>query len=225
MWTIILFISSSVLATQESVGQNLRLIINNPLPRINQEIEFSYFYTNSEIENRWEAKMDNAGANNLITGDIKIKDSINTTSQITLGPIEIRYNGKNIKSDSLTIKVFNALPDTNQGIWINQVIIERNLFLIIEQRVPLSLDKKIYASFNRKEFYKHNVEPSHFSASTLSFRENEDSIEKNEYTERRTILMLRNLENLNSDLNINESFFEDLPQNCEPIKLVIKKEK
>lgn len=226
MKTRYLFIISIVFSvwTQESRGQNLRLTVKNPLPRINQEIEFSYFYTNSEIRNRFEANIDNAGVNNLITGDIEINDSINTASQITLGPIEIRYNGKNLKSDSLTIKVFNSLPDTNQGIWINQVIIEGSLFIIIEQRVPLYLNRTKYANFNRGEFLKLNVEPYEFSCYTSSFQANENSIGRDEFRERRTILLLRNLENLKSDLNINESFFKDLPKNCEPIKLVIKKE-
>jgi hypothetical protein len=209
---------------KESNSQNLRLIIDNPLPRINQEISFSYIYTNSEIENRFEANIDNAGENNLITGNIKINDSIISGSQINLGPIQIKYNGKYIKSDSLTVKVFDALPDTNQGIWINHVIIEGSIFIIIEQRVPLSLGITKYASFNRGEFFKFNVEPFKFSTQTTSFQANENSFEKNEYAERRTILLIRNLENLKNNLNINESFFNDLPLDCQPIKLVIKKE-
>jgi len=210
--------------TQDSIAQSLRLIVKNPLPRINQEIQFGYFYTNSNTSNRYEASIDNGGVNNLITGDINILDSTNTTSQITLGPIELKYNGKNIKSDSLTIKVFEALPDTNQGIWINQVYIEENLFIIIEQRVPLSLGRTKYASFNRAEFLKFNIDAYEYSTQTSSFQVSGNRIEKNEYRERRTILLIRNLENLKSDLTIKDSFFKDLPKNCEPIKLVVKKE-
>jgi len=209
--------------SQESRGQNLRLITRNPLPRINQEIVLNYFYTESQIENRFEAYINNPRVNDLITGTIEINDSSNTSSEIVVGPITVEYNGRKMKSDSFKVKVFSELPDTNKGIWINQVNIDGSVFLIIEQRIPRTAAREKYASFNREKFIKLNLEPYEFSTYTLSFRANENRIEKSEYTERRTILLLRNSEKLQSDLNINESFFLDLPKNCEPIKLVLNK--
>ena len=82
---------------------------------------------------------------------------------------------------------------------------------------------KTFASFNLNSFLNYNVKPYEFNQSTFSFQARENEIQKNEYKERRTVLLIRNIENLKSDLKINESFFNDLPENYEPIRLIIKK--
>lgn len=206
-----------------SNAQTLRLVTRNPIHRENPELEIEYFYTNSDIENRFEAYIENEGAKNLINGTIKINDTTNTSSEINIGPIDINYNGKNIKSDSFKIRVFKKLPDTNYGIWINQVNIEGSEFIVIEQRIPSSMGRKKSASFNLESFLNFNIQPFQFFYQSSSFQAHENIIEKAEYKEFRTILLIRDIENLKKDLIIDDRFFKDLPENYEPIKLIIKK--
>jgi hypothetical protein len=200
-------------------AQNLKLIPRDPFPRKSQRIELEFLYTNSKTENRFEAYIENGGTSNLIGGTIQIRDTTITNSKINVGPFILKIENKTIESDSIKLQVFNQLPDTNKGIWINQVNVEGNTFLIIEQRIPLFENGIQFASFDLEKFQKNKIEPFEYLQLTHKFQARANNIEKKEYRERKSILLLRHM---TSNLIIDEMYFKNLPEKTEEIKLEIQ---
>jgi len=120
-------------------GQILTLDIENPAPRIEDEIEVSISIMKKDIEGKWPLSIDELEMlrdNDLGSGKIKFSRTASDTGIVTFGPFNLTVDGKEYISDTVTIRVYPKLPPEKQGVWVRQVYLNGKHQLIIEQRVP-----------------------------------------------------------------------------------------
>ncbi len=127
----------------------LALTIDNPAPRVGDEVRFTFpfdFFTD-EIENQLGDDADFTDAighyglrNNEYSGTVTFKEA----GTHTIGPFHFEFNGQKIVTDSVVIDVAKKLPLT-EGAWI-QVISDQegNYFLIVEQLIRNEANNTAY---------------------------------------------------------------------------------
>lgn len=137
--TVILLI---VLFTNILHAQVFSIKPTNPLPRVGDKIyiecvidpEAKFDSVKNEIVKPRETCQ--SGNRYILTGNIILNKQLENTDDITIGPISINLNGKQYKSDSITLKVFPELPDVNEGIWVHCVKSQKEYYIILEQKIP-----------------------------------------------------------------------------------------
>ena len=67
---------------------------------------------------------------------------VNDTGEFKIGPIELTYNNKIIKSNEITLKVLPPLPQLD-GIWIRQIDNGDKKYIILEQNIIVKIDRKL----------------------------------------------------------------------------------
>ena len=120
-------------------GQIATLDLNNPAPRVGDEIEITVYFQKQILKvnegkkthNDWKAIQDN----NLGKGELKFYDNVLDTGLIKIGPLKFTINNKEFTSETLTIRVYPILPNSKDGIWSRLVAFKGEIFLILEQRV------------------------------------------------------------------------------------------
>ena len=136
-----------------SAQDTLRLLVDNPEPRIGDKVElsFSFNFFTDELKNQLddEVEMTNSssvfgGQSDKFTRVIEFKRA----GKHTIGPFKFDFNGRIIMTDSIVIDVAEKLP-FEEGIWIRLTSDqEGNNFLIVEQLIENESDY----SKNKDEF-------------------------------------------------------------------------
>ena len=111
----------------------------NPIPRVGDRISLSYTID-------MEAKLDSTKSNsinsggtiqninkNILRGNLEINQKFENTGDVKIGPIIIGINGKQYKSDSITLKVLPTLPNVDEGFWIQFVQIKKSFYIVTDQ--------------------------------------------------------------------------------------------
>jgi len=120
----------------------------NPAPRVGDKISVSY-----KIDP--EAKFDIAKSTivkpeetcqtsnrYILTGNLLLNQKLENTDDVKVGPIIMDINGKKYKSDSITLKVLPALPDVDEGLWIQCIELQKTFYLVVEQRIPVVAEQR-----------------------------------------------------------------------------------
>lgn len=128
-----------------SAQDTLRLLVDNPEPRIGDEVELSFsfnFFTDdlkSQLSD--EIEMTNSssvfgGQSDKFTRVIEFKRA----GKHKIGPFKFDFNGRMIMTDSIVITVAEKLP-FEEGVWIRLTSDqEGNKFLIVEQLIKNQSD-------------------------------------------------------------------------------------
>lgn len=132
----ILFLASLFCVTVLQAQDTLKLSINNPAPRLGEEVELSLSldFLAKEIESQLNDGIDlldspsYSGGKKLLT---KLVFSNVGVQQV--GPFQFNFNGKEMLTDVLTVDVAEKLP-FEEGVWFRSVTDSKgDQFLIIEQ--------------------------------------------------------------------------------------------
>ncbi|MEO7523010.1 MAG: hypothetical protein ABIT58_02890 [Ferruginibacter sp.] len=120
----------------------LTLVGNPPMPRENESYAVGLVLTDLR-----ESLLKSFKVNDSITSVIPYyqKERINIFSikelkkgEHTVGPLIFSYGGFNFVTTSLTYKVDDSLPNTNEGLWIRHSLKFDSIFCInLEQRIPV----------------------------------------------------------------------------------------
>jgi hypothetical protein len=143
--TVILILS---LFASISYAQLFTIEPTNPAPRVGDKISVSY-----KIDP--EAKFDivkniivkpgetcQTSNRYILTGNLVLNQKLENTDDVKVGPIIIDINGKQYKSDSITLKVLPTLPDVDEGFWIQCVELQKTCYLVLEQRIPVVAEQR-----------------------------------------------------------------------------------
>ena len=128
-----------ILTAYFSNGQVATLDLNNPAPRVGDEIEILVYFKMKDLHEKegkktadeWKSEQEN----NLGSGNLKFYENILDTGLIKIGPFKFSINNKEFVTDIITVRVYPNLPDVKDGIWIRQVNFKDETFLILEQRL------------------------------------------------------------------------------------------
>lgn len=122
---ILYFFLFTVFSTLKIVGQSSMVLIQNPLPRIGDEIEIEFAISSDSVKDL-KAK----------GGSIKFKKVLSDTGKIVIGPFIFREGKQLYHTDSAVLHVDKALPLEAEGIWLHSGFYAGQQYLVVEQRIP-----------------------------------------------------------------------------------------
>ncbi|RAV98958.1 hypothetical protein [Pseudochryseolinea flava] len=128
-----------------ALAQRLKLTVNNPAPRIGDELAVSY-------------NIDGSAHGMLGIGAVSMMPAfLADKGPVTIGPIAITLNGVLYTSDSLVLHVAQPLPaGIKDGVWIRKVESNGVAYIIVEQRFEVGSNKKL-AELNVDKIKKRGI--------------------------------------------------------------------
>jgi hypothetical protein len=153
----LLLILSICLISHVKAGELIPISINNTAPRVGDEIELMVdiqFIQNTVKE---QLKLSNSSLKiiegyGLFEKQMVQKIEFSDTGKHQIGPFFFELNKVIYMTDSLTIHVSPQLPN-EEGVWIRTFTDEDGTFLIIEQKIDLTKNKKI-KSIKKTNYYQ-----------------------------------------------------------------------
>ncbi len=143
---LLLFISLNFFTHAQNA---IELSIDNPAPRVGDEVEISFsidFFTN-EIKRQLDTDADiieSHGHYGISSDQFSQTLTFKKKGKHTVGPFQFEFNGQTITTDSIVVDVAEKLPLT-EGAWIQVVSDHKgNHYLIIEQLIPNTDDQQGY---------------------------------------------------------------------------------
>ncbi len=225
---------STLLSLNYSHSQEIELELQNPAPRVGEDIEvlLKLKHPSTEDENSEDYYFMN---NNLVEGTLSINQKAEESGELSFGPISFSLNGKKYTSNSLTVMVDDALPETNKGIWIRQVNYNGKSLLIIEQRIPNEWKKKgkNEMSFDNEglEFLELKQESLHqddlrfnftFSTSTSQQIKQDGGSEGEMVSYQMMIYEIEKADTYSGEFQLEESHFLHFPKGVKLEPFIIK---
>jgi hypothetical protein len=120
-----------------------KLVINNPAPRVGDEINITIVFTN----NPTEKTNDFYGAQDyLVKSELKINQAVTKAGSIWVGPFTFKIGGEELTTDSVLLQVAAALPTDKNSLIIRQLTFDNEEYLVVEQIIP---QKANYAALKK----------------------------------------------------------------------------
>ncbi|MDH5379995.1 MAG: BatD family protein [Cyclobacteriaceae bacterium] len=124
----------------------LQIKLDNTMPRLGEKIELSFsidFFTNA-LQKQLGENIELTNASSIFGSQNKEFTRVlqlNKLGEYPIGPFSFNFNEKNYTTNSLTIKVIEALP-FEEGIWIRLIENNGKKYLIVEQLISNKSDLK-----------------------------------------------------------------------------------
>lgn len=160
-----------------SFGQVATIDVQNPAPRVDDEIEVSFSLDMTHMKGELPIHVDELNKlldNNIGSGTLKLRQSATDTGKITLGPFKFKINDIEYTSDSITVNVYPKLPTVEKGIWLRQVHFKDKHLLIVEQRIlnqSKSNDNNLFIEIDKETLEDENLQlDMKYSGMSRNFR-------------------------------------------------------
>ncbi|MER2995951.1 hypothetical protein [Pontibacter populi] len=131
-----------IFVSYQSWSQNSKLTVFNPGPRVGDDIEISITLEKENLEaiksksSKSIEEFNQVQSNYYGSGTIKLSDLTNEPGLKQIGPFEFNLNGVSVKTDSILLTIYPALPGNKKdGMWVRIIDFNGDSFLIIEQRI------------------------------------------------------------------------------------------
>jgi hypothetical protein len=108
----------------------LKLYLNNPAPRVSDELGIEFQMGTNGVLDRPEPGMN-------AVGTIKLNNLRSDSGWVWIGPFSMSIDGVVYKTDSVHLWIAPNLPAEETGFWMRQVESDGRQLLILEQRMPL----------------------------------------------------------------------------------------
>jgi hypothetical protein len=128
---------------------------SNPVPRVGDKMSVSYTVDQETKFDKAKSSVIKLGETfqtsnrNILRGNLELNQKFEDTGDVKIGPIIIGINGKQYKSDSITLKVLPALPDVDDGFWIQCVEVQKTFYIVTEQIISVISESSDSVSRNR----------------------------------------------------------------------------
>ena len=226
-----LIFTFSILANL-SYSQVVLLDINNPAPRVGEDIDIKYdiMLTDNEIEFPISSnELKDLKKNTIGDGKLTLKNYTSDTGDVVIGPLNFQVDGKSFQSDTLILKVYSKLPNIKDGFWIRYLNYRGQYFLITEQRISgewtnkrdsknsysmtFSSDGVEYAEIPRNSIKFEDLEVN-FSYSTSGSRtvEGDDDSESTTVHYKLYVYKVKIKDTYNGDFVIKKKNFDNFPK-------------
>lgn len=216
-------------------GQNSKLTVYNPAPRVGDEIEVTITLKKENLEQIESKKTKTIKEFNMVndnfraSGKLKFSRLASEPGVKTIGPFIFNFDGHSVSTDSIELTIYPALPDSvKDGIWIRNVEFNSDNYLLIEQRLSdqwkresngnsSSLshggDGVTYALLDKDKFKSMGLEISNSSSSSSSQIVDEDDIFGSGTVSYRIATFKYNKTEDFKKFKLSKKFFSDLPPN------------
>lgn len=168
--TYLLLFSAMFSWAQTNTSQEIKLYTSTPQPRQGETFQI-YIHTEqlqSAIFKPLNGQLDFSPSNETGRNEAKISQSVlaSKTGQMEIGPIEFNINGVTYTSNALKYEVIEALPQTDEGLWIRKVMTgDKTFCIIIEQRIPYINQN----SKSSKNSYSYSSSPAESTVKMKNF--------------------------------------------------------
>ncbi len=123
-----------------SVPQTLELKISTPQPRLEEKFQISLDinYIRAHIFKSAFGKIQLTGESGSMDADLMtLNVNAIKKGKNEIGPLQFMLNGTQYSTNKIEYEVIDALPNTDNGLWIRKVFTSDSTFcIIIEQRIP-----------------------------------------------------------------------------------------
>ncbi len=129
---------SSILASGQQT-EVIALKISTPQPRLNESFEVSLDITSlqASIFQSLASKLEMVEDFTNNEGDLKMTVYATKKGKQEIGPLEFYLNNTKYVTNKINYEVVDALPKTNEGLWIRKVKTSDSTFCILfDQRIP-----------------------------------------------------------------------------------------
>lgn len=119
-------------------SQIVVLDINNPAPRIGEDIPITYEIKWSDKKVEFPISPDelkDIDKNKIGKGTLTLEDYATDTGKVVIGPLTFEIDGKIFKSDTLLLNIYPKLPNEKNGFWTRFMKYRGEYYLITEQRI------------------------------------------------------------------------------------------
>lgn len=237
---LLLFISLNFFTNAQNA---IELSIDNPAPRVGDDVEISFsidFFTD-EIKRQLETDantIETNGRYGISSDQFSQTLTFHKKGKHTIGPFQFEFNGQKISTDSIVVDVAEKLPLT-EGAWIQVVSDHKgNHYLIIEQLIPNTSDQNGYEesySFseemgsddNLADLAEHNFEGVNVSFQRSSSTSNYGDSRQNRfgssfsYSFKKYQVYLN--DNFSGSFTFRKKHFSNLPKQTQVKNLTITK--
>lgn len=236
----VLLLVLSLLSTISN-AQHFTISPYNPVPRVGDKISVKFTIDQ-------EAKFDTTKSSdiklgkgvqpfnkNILRGDLELNQKFENIGNVKIGPIIIGVNGNQYKSDIITLKVLPAIPDVDEGFWIQCVEFRNTYYIVTDQTISFDSElsdsgstnrinpsDEIFASLNSKSV---KIEGIKDIVLTLTRTTNSSAFQENNNTKSHRICTKVYKVNLEDSYKNNGELtkenFENLPKNLnfQPVKI------
>ena len=117
----------------------IQLHIDNPKPRVGEEIELSFkfnFFTD-EVQKQLNPGIEMSDRHSVFGGqsnEFTSNISFTEAGPHTIGPFKFNFNGKEIITNSILVQVDEKLP-IKEGIWVRYAEVNNKKYIVIEQMI------------------------------------------------------------------------------------------
>ena len=224
-------------------GQIVKLDINNPVPRIGEDISVNYTIrmTNQKVTFPISPdKLKEIKVNDIGTGSLTLQDYASDTGRVIIGPLTFVIDGKMFKSDSLVLNIYPKLPDAANGFWTRFIKYRGEYYLITEQRISGEWKyKKDSKHSSSMSFDQEGIKFAEITESTINFDDlkfsfkystsssqvidKEDILGSGTVHYKLYVYRIEAAQNYKNDFVLKKKFFDNFPKytDYEPIKIVI----
>lgn len=233
--------------SEKCIGQVVVLNVNNPFPRIGDEIEIGYQIEDTSSLGRdkfLEDKLKNQNKlyeifksyknRELGKGTLKFTNIIEDTGYNTFGRFSFVVNGIKVESDTVVLYVEKSLPNEENGIWMRQRSYKEQDYLIIEQRisgewVETKTDDTTKTEFISSSNYFVEIDDKKVKESEITFifssSHSQDVVINNKTETVNYKITLYNVNRtglFNSPLKLNKRNLKNLPKNQKDFEFKLK---
>jgi len=141
-----------ITANNYCFGQTIKLFIDYPGLRVGEEVELKYQIDQKDsAANRWTGNFDNS-----LDGTIKLAGTMTKVGMNRIGPLTLRFNETDYKSNELSIHIDSALPNVVNGIWVRHIQYDNQEYLVVEQRTTATAKAKQNGNSISSEYSTRN---------------------------------------------------------------------
>lgn len=213
-------------------SQIIELDVNNPAPRIGEDIPITYEIKRSDRKVEFPISPDELkeiNKNKIGKGTLTLEDYATDTGEVVIGPLTFEIDGEIFKSDTLRLNIYPKLPNEKNGFWTRFIKYRGEYYLITEQRIggewkqkkdsknsfSMSFDSEgvEFAEIPRSSIKLDNIEIS-FSYSTSSSQtiEGEEVFGSGTVHYKLYVYRIDLKEGYNDDFVIKKKHFENFPK-------------
>jgi hypothetical protein len=221
-----------------SYAQLFTISPSNPAPRVGDKMSVNYTIDQETKFDKTKSSSIKLGETcqtvntNILRGNLELNQKFESTGEVKIGPIIIGVNGKQYKSDSITLKVLPALSDVDEGFWIHCVEVQKTFYIVTDQIisvVPVSSDsisryrinpvQEIYASLNSKSVKIEGIKDIVLTSTVSITRKKNNNTKPHRICTKIYKVILEGSYKNNGELT--KANFERLPENLnfQPVKI------
>jgi len=126
----------SILFSLNLFGQNFKISVDNPIPRLGDEIELKLNINifDDLLKDKLPPGIAIGKKSPAFNDEAKTVIQVKKKGKFKIGPFDFEFQGKYYKSDSIELLVLDSIG-RKEGVWINYAKLNGSQVLVIDQQI------------------------------------------------------------------------------------------